>query len=402
MINIDKALVPSMIAIIAVFLSYFIRQKFFTVKINQQQEKSFFEKIYLENKKLIIFLFVIFFCVIAYLNFQFSIYQKGFIYPHKIPSLIVNFIKWMLLFGFTTFSCFFIYTEVLRLKRFSPIVTFVMFVEIFISYSSMLSRLLILTHASIVYSFTKYWDIIKNKVVFFIFLFFLVISMFIANNYFSNHYRINYTIDVTAYEQDKENYITKREKLKKLKASDNYTKEDLLEFEVKNKQGKTSTSLFLVINRWIGIESMIAIVSTSKLNFDLFFKSLKEKKIIGTSTFYEKNFYVDHGKKVSFGEKRVLKGNTLPGIITFFFYTGNYYFLFLSMLILTLVFSFVEILCLKISNKNMIFASFISYTIAFRLSNFGYVPGDSYLYLVSIAASIMLIFILSNYKGLYL
>ena len=72
------------------------------------------------------------------------------------------------------------------------------------------------------------------------------------------------------------------------------------------------------------------------------------------------------------------------------------------MLILTLVFSFVEILCLKISNKNMIFASFISYTIAFRLSNFGYVPGDSYLYLVSIAASIMLIFILSNYKGLYL
>ena len=102
---------------------------------------------------------------------------------------------------------------------------------------------------------------------------------------------------------------------------------------------------------------------------------------------------------MSFGEKRILKGNTLPGIITFVFYTGSYYFLFISMIVLTLVFCFLEILCLKISNKNMIFASFISFTVAFRLFNFGYAPADSYLYLLSILGSMILMYFLTNYKG---
>ena len=176
----------------------------------------------------------------------------------------------------------------------------------------------------------------------------------------------------------------------------------------KSKPSRTKTSLSLVINRWVGLESMIAIVSTDKLNFDLLLQSLNEKKIIDSDTFYEKTFYLNYdndlitphlGKNVMFGEKRVLKGNTLPGIITFLFYSGSYYCLFASLLIITLIFCWLEIFCLKISNKNMIFAAFISYTTAFRLSNFGYAPGDSHLYLISIVASIFLIFILSSYKS---
>jgi len=407
-VNIDKALIPSIVAISAIFLGYSIRQNFFNIKINEREEMSFFEKIYLNNKKLIMFLFILSFCIIAYFNFNFNIYQKGFIYPHNISAIVVNFIKWMLLFGLTTLSCFFVYTEVLRFKKFSPFIILVAFTEVFISYSSMLSRLLILAHAAIAFSYCKYWDIIKNKVIFFLCLFSLIATMFLVNNYFSNNYRINYAIDVSSYEQYKDNYIEKKKKLKKLLQSNNYTEEDLLEFEVKSKPSITKTSLSLVINRWVGVESMLAIVSTDKLNFDLLFQSLKEKKIIDSDTFYETTFYLNydndlitphHGKNVMFGEKRILKGNTLPGIITFLFYSGNYYFLFVSLLIITLFFCWLEVVCLKISNKNMIFAAFISYTTAFRLSNFGYAPVDSYLYLISIAASIFLMFILSNYKS---
>jgi hypothetical protein len=112
----------------------------------------------------------------------------------------------------------------------------------------------------------------------------------------------------------------------------------LLEFEVKSKPTKLNTSLSLIINRWVGLESMLAIVSTDKLKFDLIFQSLKEKKIIDSDTFYETTFYLNydndlitphHGKNVMFGEKRILKGNTLPGIITFLFYSG-FPFLFLG------------------------------------------------------------------------
>ena len=407
-VNIDKALIPSMVAIFAIFLGYIIRQKFFSFKINEQEQLSFFEKLYLNNKKLIMFLFILSFSIVAYFNFHFNIYQKGFIYPHNISSIVVNFIKWMLLFGLTSFSCFFVYTEILRFKRFSLFIILIAFTEVFISYSSMLSRLLILAHAAIAYSYCKYLDIIKNKLVFFLFLFSLISTMFLANNYFSNDYRINYTINVSSYEQYKDNYIEKKKKLEKLLESKNYTKEELSEFEVKSKPSKLNTSLSLIINRWVGLESMLAIVSTDKLSFDLLLESFKEKKIIDSDTFYETTFYLNYdndlvtpnkGKNVMFGEKRVLKGNTLPGIITFLFYSGSYYFLFISLMIIILIFSWLEITCLKISNNNMIFAAFISYTTAFRLFNFGYAPSDSHLYLISIAVSIFLMFILSNYKS---
>ena len=92
----------------------------------------------------------------------------------------------------------------------------------------------------------------------------------------------------------------------------------------------------------------------------------------------------------------------MPGIFSFIFYTGNYLFFFISILFLTLIFSCFEILSLKLSNNNMIYASFISFLIAFRLSNFGYAPMDSYLYIISILLSMILIFFLSNYKESFL
>ena len=399
--NIDNALIPSIVSIIAIFFTFLAREKFLNFKLKISKEISVSEKIFLKNKKIIMTIFVFLFLIIAYVNFHFNIYQKGFLYPHEISFLVVNFIKWMLLFGLTTLSSFFIYTELLRLNKLSNFTILIAFTEIFISYSSMLSRLLILVHSAIMFSIMKYWDYIKNKIIFFLVLLSLIFSMFLANNYFSNHFRINYAIDISAYEKDKKNYLIKKEKKKQLLDSKNYTKEDLKEFEVTSKPGRADTSLFLIINRWVGIDSMLAVVSSDKLSFDVFFKSLEEKKIIDKNTFYENTFNInyDDGKKVSFGEKRILKGNTLPGIITFVFYTGSYYFLFISMIVLTLVFCFLEILCLKISNKNMIFASFISFTVAFRLFNFGYAPADSYLYLLSILGSMILMYFLTNYKG---
>ena len=122
----------------------------------------------------------------------------------------------MLLFGLTSFSCFFVYTEVLRFKKFSLFIILVAFTEVFVSYSSMLSRLLILAHAAIAFSYLKYLNIIRNKLTFFLFLFSLITVMFLANNYFSNNFRINYAIEVSAYEQYKDNYIEKKKEIRKI------------------------------------------------------------------------------------------------------------------------------------------------------------------------------------------
>ena len=47
---------------------------------------------------------------------------------------------------------------------------------------------------------------------------------------------------------------------------------------------------FILINRWIGIESLIQVHYSGKASFDLLFNALKENKTIVNNTFYERTF----------------------------------------------------------------------------------------------------------------
>jgi len=397
MINIDKAILVSIVAISSVFLSFILRKKIYRENIYQIKKISFFEKSYLKFRKESIFLFIILFCFVAFLNLHLNIYQKGFIYQHEISFLIVNFIKWMLIFGMTTLSCFFIYTEILRLQKVSPLLITVAFFEICLSYSSMLSRAVIMNLSAITFSLSKYLDLIKNKKFLFMLISSLLISMILFNNYFSNHIRINFAQEVGNDVKNKQ--ISDKEKIKS-KNTDVVIKQFKVSNDPKVKLNPINMSSFIIINRWSGIDSMIAIVSSKKLSFELFFQSLKEKKIINNKTFYETTFKVDWdgGKEVMTGEKRVLKGNTLPGLFSYLFYSGNYYFLFTSIFVLTFIFSVFEIFCKRITNNNMIFASFISFMICFRMFNFGYAPRDTYLFVISVLLSVLMIFFLSRFN----
>ena len=402
MVNIDKAILTSTVAITAIFLSLIFRKKFFKEPSYIINEPSFFETQYLKYRNIIIFLFVLLFCITAYTNFNLSIYQKGFIYKNEISLVISSFFKWMLLFGLTTLSCFFIYTEILRLKKISLPLIVLIFFEIFFSYTSMLSRALIMNLSVITFSLLKYLNYIRNKKFFFSIILSLIISMFFINNYFSNYVRINFAKEIGLE-------IINKEKNKDIKLENqNDNKENIVQFKVSNdssvQPSPINMSAFVVINRWIGIDSMIAVVSSNKLGFELIYQSLKEKKIINKKTFYETTFQIDYdgGKDVMVGEKRVLKGNTLPGIISFLFYTGNYYFLFIAMFVLTFLLSKFEIFCKKITNNNMIFASFISFMICFRFFNFGYAPSYTYLFIISVLASLLVIYLLSRFNYSFL
>lgn len=400
--NIDEALLVANIAFMAIFLAYLVRQKIFKNKNSFIASYSFFEKIYLKKKNFILFTFFSLFTLISYINFKFSIYQKGFIYPLDLPYILIIFVKWMMLFGLTTLSCFFVNTEIIRLKKISTGTIIIMLIEIFASYTSMLSRLLVFVQSSILFSIIKYFNLIKNKSLFVFIILTCVLLMFFFNNLISNHYRINYAIDINSYLLNKQEYLIKKESLNNITNNDNLTKkekeEEIEKIENKKKPGRINTSLFLIVNRWVGIDSLLAVVSSGKLNFNLFFESLKEKKTTNELTFYEKNFDInfDKGKVVEQGEKRILKGNTLPGIIAFIFYSGNYIFLFFSLFVIIFFFMLIEILSLKISNNNYIFSAFISFSTSFRLMNFGYAPKDSYMYLLSIAGAMILIFILTK------
>jgi len=179
-------------------------------------------------------------------------------------------------------------------------------------------------------------------------------------------------------------------------------------FQIKssdNKKTITSNDLssFILVNRWIGIDSLMLVHFSGKNNFNLFFDALKEKKISGTeNTFYESTFGLSE-HKINIGiNKNILKGNTLPGFITFLYYTGNLFFVCIILFFIVLIFNYFEMYVKKISLGNSIFACFLSNLIATRLVHFGYAPKDSYLFILSIIFAVLLMYILSRFNNHFL
>ena len=120
--NIDDILIIGIIIACILLFSSFINKKIINKKIYFQQKikkTNFFEIFYLENKYKTLFSFLLIVFFIGMINLKYGIYQRGFIPVTETNFLIQNTIKWLLLFGFTTFSCFIINVEILNKKKVS-------------------------------------------------------------------------------------------------------------------------------------------------------------------------------------------------------------------------------------------------------------------------------------------
>ena len=152
---------------------------------------------------------------------------------------------------------------------------------------------------------------------------------------------------------------------------------------------------YLIVNRWVGIDALMAVSSREDiLGKNLFFKSFKEKFHKSKPTFYEMNFKIENKvQKI----KSNVKGNTLPGIVAYLYYFGSLNFLFFGIFILCLFASLIEFVAYKMTYQNMIFSGLIGQVIAFRFAHFGYMPAQSYLLFGSIIFTIFLIFFIKFY-----
>ena len=122
------------------------------------------------------------------------------------------------------------------------------------------------------------------------------------------------------------------------------------------------------------------------------FNSFKERAKKKQPTFYELKFNLetlDYSGQIYSN----VKGNTLPGIIAFLFYSGSYYFLFISMFIICIIGSLIEYLAFRFSSNNLIFSALIGQVISFRLIHFGYLPHQSYLLFGTIIITIFLVYL---------
>ncbi len=385
----DKALFVTQIGMLSFIFSSYFREKFlfkYPKKINLEFVKLYFVK---KNSFKILSVFLIVILGINLLNFYFKIYQKGLIPIYDINFLISGIFKWLLLFGLCAFLSIYVFYESRAFKRFFIFSSFVIFLETFITSLAMLSRGMIFNAFAILYGIYKYSKIvnIKNNINYYIKSTILILLLFYISVASVNYIRENFF------------YVGKSVKftLENLKSSSEEY-EDTTETEIKKLntiQAHNSQILFLIINRWVGIDGVMAVTSKKEiLNYKFFISSFEEKAKNNEPTFYEITFGLERNDGSNHPYENV-KGNTLPGIIAFFYYPGSYYLLFIFIFIISTFSSLIEYFAFKYSGKNMIFSSLIGMTIAYRLIHFGYLPHQSYLLFGAIFLTIIIAYFIN-------
>ena len=401
--NIDNVLIISIYIFLTIILANLFSKYFIYNKFDSYSKINLISKFYSKFKIYIIILFIIIFSYNGYLNFSNKIYIKGLIFENNYNFLSTNFIKWLLLFGLTTFSCFFLNKETKTDNKFLILFFLIAYLELFISNTSMLSRSLLLFGLPLIYAFTFY-DEKKTKrltsfiLITLIFISFSLISILLSNKLRAFH--INSLKNEVKIEYEKlssnEKEILNSEEKKNFDNSDkfNFQINEVLT-RAKKADAKKITS-FIIINRWVGIDSLINVSQSNKLSFKLFFKSFSEKKSKVGNTFYENNFNLENKKPTFYSGKTYVKGNTLPGLFSYLYYTGSIPFLLFTIFFIVLFFIYFEKIVFNLSKNNLFFVCFISHLIANRIFSFGYAPKDTYLFFSSIFLSVLLIYFLET------
>ena len=264
----------------------------------------------------------------------------------------------MLLFGLASFSALILRFEFAAIKKPSLLVIFLSLLESFTTNISLLSRGMILNSSALIYgvliSLKQYQ--IKSKISFFIVTFIIFSTLFVSSVLIVNYLR------ATIYSVESIDYLELTHAM--------------------------TTPLF--VDRWVGMEGVMAVSSYPNLGWDLFKTALKEKYNENDTSFYDNNF-IDSAYATT--DKSKHHFISLPGIVAFFYYPGSLKFLFFSMLVLGGLAAFLEFLTYKVGGLNVILCALFAQVIAFRFANFGYVPAQSYLLLGSLLLNLLIIYL---------
>jgi hypothetical protein len=318
---------------------------------------------------------VFIFTVVAVSNIFLGIYQKGSITQTMLPFGLNGVFKWLILFGFATFSAVVLRLELVANSQISIILVVLVLLESFATNTSLLSRGMVLNIGAIafgVYVVCRL-DLIKLpfKTVFVsgvVFCALFTSSVLVVNDLRGNGPGLFST-----------NANTKS--------------------FVENANVTIAHATPLFLNRWVGIEGVMAVSSSPLLGWGLWQDAWNERYSETTMGFYDANLIESPYNSTDFSKHHHL---SLPGILAFFFYPSSFIFLFLSMLLLGFLAAAIEGYVFKFGGNNLILCALISQVVAYRYVSFGYVPSQSYLLFGSIFLNILMVHFFYSAAGFFL
>jgi len=372
----DQVLLVASCAFLGLLVASFIREKFlfsYPSKINDRTQHGLFV-FYTRYRMYILIGFTLLFITVAVTNAHFGIYQRGTIPKTILPYGLSGVYKWLLLFGLASFSAVILKFEFTGTKKTSYPVAIIGLMECLFSSVSLLSRGMIINASALVYGVVvgvKRYEI-KSNFRYLITCFIVFVVLFVSSVFIVNSLRaVNFTGIQATY-------------------SSGQTSE-LLE------QATRSTTV-LFLDRWVGIEGVMAVSSYPDKGWGLWRKGWQEKFSDNKISFFDMNIIDSPYKNTDTTKHHFI---SLPGVVAFCFYPGSFIFLFACMLVIGTFASLIEIVAFRLGGKNLILCALLAQVIVFRLCSFGYAPGQSYLLLGTIVVNILMIYFADKFLMLW-
>ena len=386
----QNALNLSSLVMITIITLIILRKKIFK-KFTDYFELEITNKIQSNFLLILTLISLIFFSFLCIYNFKKIIYIRGIVSSVEINLFFKYSLQWFILYGVFILCSFLLNFNVK--KNCKLLIWIFLIYLILITHISILSRSMILISVVfLISSFSINND--SKKFIFkknnFIIIFIVLLISILSSNVTNELRNIKFNEIYKSYKDlnNKKN-ISKNNEL-------------IVKKKIRNENEKIIFAGFedLIIKRWVGFGELLVVTNSKKLGFQIFKDALLEKKQDNKykNNFFEKNFLKNKGSEnyqKSKSENLILRGNTLPGIVAFLYYTGNLFFTLLALSLIYIFCVFIEIASKSFSGNNKHFVAIISFFCAYRLVSFGHAPLDTYQFLLSILFSIFTIYFLN-------
>lgn len=367
--GLDQVLLVSLCGMLGLVTASFIRERLlfkYPTALSVRHHSGTI-KFYKNHRNAVLICFFILLLFVALTNIYYGIYQRGEITQSTLPFGLNGIYKWLLLFGLASISTVILRCEFLIQNKPPYLVVFLSLLESFMTNVSMLSRGMILNMTALAYGL--YLNVKKYSIR--ITLPLMVVSTIAFCSLFVGSVVVVNQIRAYGY------FTTTTTTTAATYAATAYNK-----------------FMPLLLDRWVGIEGVMAVSDSPKIGWDLWKEAWKERYSENTMSFYDSNLIASPYKDTDFTKNHYI---SLPGIVAFGFYPGSLFFLFAWMLMAGLLAALIEISAFKLGGHNLILCALISEVVAYRFLSFGYVPAQSYLLFGSIFLNLIIIYLVDKF-----
>lgn len=379
----DHALLVTTCGVIALLVASLVRRKylFSYSKSEHGPRHEMVFALYRNHRLPVLAVFLLLVVALALANIVFGIYQRGCIPRTVLPLGISSLYTWLLLFGLASFSTVLLDCE-LRLKKNPYLVSIISLLECFFSNVSMLSRGMVLNGGALLLGANENAGrrTIKVDLKCRLTVAIVFILLFISSVLAVNHLRTDLYFSQSAAKPTSSLGVVQNSLQSGVPAQQ----------PVLNAITGIRT---LIVDRWVGIEGVMAVSSYSGLGWELWKRAWGERYSNSGTSMYDRIFVQNYYSHIDLSKHHFIN---LPGIVAFFYYPGSFLFLFVALLLLGFLAAGIEISIFHLSGSNIVFCSLIAQVVASRYAHFGYVPHQSYLLLGAIYLTGLLIFSLEK------